>query len=51
MLSFECAVCGEKKLIEPLNERIDKIENLVIHCVTCGYEGKPTFYISKCEGK
>jgi len=49
MLSFECAKCGEKELIEPIQEIVDNLEELTVRCITCGHEGKPTFFISKCE--
>jgi len=50
MLSFDCPKCGEKELIEPFHKVIQSIEQLVIRCITCGYEGKPSFYIAKCKG-
>lgn len=50
MLSFECPKCKEKELIEPVQEIIDSLEELTIRCTVCGYEGKPEFYRSNCNG-
>jgi hypothetical protein len=51
MLTLECAKCGERQSIAPVNPNVPNVlEDMEIFCDVCGTTGKPKFVITACDG-
>ena len=51
IISFCCPECYEMENLEPIQETIKSLDDLVIICHKCGYKGMPRTFFSTCDGE
>jgi hypothetical protein len=49
VISFCCPECYEMENLEPVEEIIKSLDDLIIICHSCGYKGMPRTFFMDCS--